>query len=458
MKTDSETIFALASAPGRGGVAVVRVSGPEAGRALLTLAPDLKSLPLPRMATRVFLYASESNKDDVAAPPDRIDDGLALWFPGPASFTGEDVVELHVHGGAAVLDALLTSLSHLGGLRPANPGEFTRRAFEHGKMDLTAAEAIADLVDAETTAQRRQALAQMGGGLAALYDDWRRRLVGAMAFTEASIDFAEEDIPDDLVRQSLEAIGTVAQELRAHLNDQNVGERIRDGFRIALTGAPNVGKSSLMNALAKRDVAIVSSTAGTTRDAIEVPLDLGGFPAILIDTAGLRDSDDEIEQEGVRRARAHAAAADVRIVLLDASEVQHLSDAPSICPMEIIAVNKIDEAPAPAWVDGVNVLGLSVKSGAGLQDFISAMTARIRKLAGSRATATPPLTRARHRHALEACADALDRVLAGAELGADVEMVAEDLRLAAQALGRITGRVDVEELLDKMFRDFCIGK
>ena len=458
MKTDSETIFALASAPGRGGVAVVRVSGSGSGPALLSLAPDLKSLPVPRTATRVFLYAPESISESAAVSLDRIDDGLALWFSGPASFTGEDVVELHVHGGAAVLDALLTSLSRLDGLRPANPGEFTRRAFEHGKMDLTAAEAIADLVDAETTAQRRQALAQMGGGLAALYDDWRQRLVGGMAFTEASIDFAEEDIPDDLVRQSLEAVATVVDEMRRHLDDRNVGERIRDGFRIALTGAPNVGKSSLMNALAKRDVAIVSPTAGTTRDAIEVPMDLGGFPAILIDTAGLRDSDDEIEQEGVRRARAHAAAADVRIVLLDATEIQGMSDVPKTGPMDIVVVNKIDEVPAPVWVDGVNALALSVKTGDGLQVFIAAMTARIRRLAGSRATATPPLTRARHRHALEACVDALGRVLVGAEVNADVEMVAEDLRLAAQALGRITGRVDVEELLDKIFRDFCIGK
>lgn len=439
-------------------MAVVRVSGPDAGPALLALAPDLKSLPSPRMARRVFLYAPESNIDDLAAPLDRIDDGLAIWFPSPASFTGEDVVELHVHGGAAVLDALLTSLQHLPGLRPANPGEFTRRAFEHGKMDLTAAEAIADLVDAETTAQRRQALAQMDGGLAALYDDWRRRLVGAMAFTEASIDFAEEDIPEDLVRQSLDAVATVADEIRGHLNDQHVGERIRDGFRIALTGAPNVGKSSLMNALAKRDVAIVSATAGTTRDAIEVPLDLGGFPAILIDTAGLRDSDDEIEQEGVRRARAHAAAADVRIILLDANMVQDVAVLPAADQMEMIVVNKIDEAPPPTWVDGVGALGLSVKSGAGLQALIAMMTARVRELAGSRVTSTPPLTRARHRHALEACADALGRVLSGAEAGADAEMVAEDLRLAAQALGRITGRVDVEELLDKIFRDFCIGK
>lgn len=447
------TIFALASAPGRAGVAVLRLSGPDAGAALLALAPDLAVLPAPRRAVRVFLYASESNSD---GSRERIDDGLALWFPAPASFTGEDVVELHVHGGHAVLDSLMTSLQALSGLRPAMPGEFSRRAFEHGKMDLTAVEAIADLVDAETSAQRRQALAQMDGSLARLYDGWRARLVKSLAFAEASIDFAEEDIPDDLARQSIEALRSLSTEISNHLADGGIGERIRSGFRIALTGVPNVGKSSLLNALAKRDVAIVSDIAGTTRDVIEVPLDLGGYATVLIDTAGIRDSTDQVEQEGVRRARAQAAMADLQIHLIDASG--DLADL-ALDPGALLVLNKADllgDANASNLPD--HGMLISVTTGAGLGDLIAEMTKRIAAKASAHTSVSAPLTRARHRHALEDCRGALERALEGAGGGLDEEMMAEDIRLAAHALGRITGRVDVEELLDRIFRDFCIGK
>ena len=291
MSISYPTIYALATAQGRAGIAVIRISGPAAERALMKLAPNLVALPAPRYAQRLSLFETESNFDQ---SPVQIDDALAVRFNGPNSFTGEDVVELHVHGGHAVISALMTSLSSIEGLRPAEPGEFSRRAFENGKMDLTAVEAIADLVDAETSAQRQQALTQMGGALAKTYYGWRERLVKAMAFAEASIDFSEEDIPEDLSRQSLDALKVLAQEIREHLSDSNIGERIRDGFRIALTGAPNVGKSSLLNALAKRDVAIVSDIAGTTRDVIEVPMDLSGYAAVIIDTAGIRESEDVI--------------------------------------------------------------------------------------------------------------------------------------------------------------------
>lgn len=453
MAAEPTTIFALASAPGRAGVAVVRVSGPRAGAALRALAPDLTALPRPRRATRTVLYASESNLPD---QHDRIDDALVLWFPGPASFTGEDVVEFHIHGGHAVADSLFTSLGVLDGLVPAGPGEFSRRAFENGKMDLTAVEAIADLVDAETAAQRRQALAQMNGALARRYDGWRERLVRSMAFAEASIDFAEEDIPDDLARQSIDALKALAGEINTHLADDGIGERIRSGFRIALTGAPNVGKSSLLNALAKRDVAIVSDIAGTTRDVIEVPLDLGGYAAVLVDTAGIRDSDDVIEREGVRRALDQAAAADLRLHLVDAASpaTDVGTDARTI-----VVLNKSDLLEdAAIKADPVAGLTISVKTGAGLASLIDAMTDRINVQATAQAMASAPLTRARHRHALEDCRDALGRAIAAAEAGADEEMMAEDMRVAAQALGRITGRVDVEELLDRIFRDFCIGK
>ena len=453
MAMQEATIFALASAPGRAGVAVVRLSGPEAGAALLTLAPALDgTLPPARVATRVFLYESESIDVADTGP---IDDGLALWFPGPRSFTGEDVVELHVHGGHAVLESILASLGRLDGLRPAEPGEFSRRAFENGKMDLTQAEAVADLVDAETAAQRRQALAQMGGALAWLYDGWRERLVASLAFAETAIDFAEEDIPDDLARRSIAEVRTVADAVRGHLADGGVGERIRDGFRIALTGAPNVGKSSLMNALAKRDVAIVSDIAGTTRDVIEVPMDLGGYAAVLIDTAGIRDSADVIEREGVRRALAQAEMADLRVHLVEAGAAS-ADDVSRETENEILLVaNKTDLATGAV---PAGALPLSLKTGDGLSALIGAMTAHIRRLAETRSAAAAPLTRARHRRALEDCLAGLDRALAGFDGGADAEMVAEDLRAAAQALGRITGRVDVEELLDRIFRDFCIGK
>ncbi len=456
MAADLSTIFALATASGRAGIAVVRVSGPGAGAALLSLALDLSALPPPRQATRVILYASESNLSSAAnGERDKIDDALVLWFPGPASFTGEDVVEFHIHGGHAVLDSLLTSLAGCAGLVPAGPGDFSRRAFENGKMDLTAVEAIADLVDAETVAQRRQALAQMGGALAARYDGWRERLVRSMAFAEASIDFAEEDIPDDLARQSIEALRMLVDEIDNHLADDGIGERIRAGFRIALTGAPNVGKSSLLNALAKRDVAIVSDIAGTTRDVIEVPLDLGGYAAILVDTAGIRDSEDRIEQEGVRRARDQAASADLRIHML----------APDSAPFEedldertLVVCNKADLLDEYLSASQTTPLQISVKTGAGLAKLIAEMTNRIKRQASQAATSSVPLTRARHRRALEDCLAALRRAIEAAETGADEEMMAEDMRLAAQALGRITGRVDVEELLDRIFRDFCIGK
>ena len=453
MDHDNLTIYALASGAGRAGIAVVRISGPAASGVLRTLIPLRPSLPPPRVATRAILHTINASPD---ADAEVIDDALALWFPGPASFTGEDVVELHVHGGQAVLDALFASLAHYPGVRPAAAGEFSKRAFLNGKMDLTAVEAVADLVDAETAAQRRQALAQMSGALARLYDGWRERLIKAMAFAEATIDFAEEDIPDSLVADGLREVAAMAAEIHAHLADAGIGERIRSGLRITLSGAPNVGKSSLLNALAKRDVAIVSDIAGTTRDVIEVPLDLAGFAATVIDTAGLRETADSIESEGVRRAREQAAAADIRVYLLDATVPAPL---PAAGDADLLVVNKGDvvEAADPPWWPA-DAMVLSAKTGAGLAAFIEVLSARVKALASARATESPPLTRARHRAALNDCVAALERVNGAAQRGGDIEMMAEDMRLAAQALGRITGRIDVEDLLDRIFRDFCIGK
>ncbi|WP_207485333.1 tRNA uridine-5-carboxymethylaminomethyl(34) synthesis GTPase MnmE [Arenibaculum pallidiluteum] len=438
----TDTVFALASAPGRGGVAVMRVSGPAAGGALSALTG--RSLPPARRASLARL------RDPGTGDP--IDTGIVLWFPGPASFTGEDVAEIQVHGGRAVVAALAEALAARPGLRPAEPGEFSRRAFENGRLDLTEAEAIADLVDAETSAQRRQALRQMDGALGRLYEDWRGRLMRALAHLEAEIDFPDEDLPGGVgaaVRPVLEAL---AGEIADHLDDGHRGERLRDGISVAILGAPNAGKSSLLNALARRDAAIVSETAGTTRDVIEVHLDLGGYPVVLADTAGLREATDAVETEGIRRALARAEAADLRIAVFDAAALPALDarTAALLGGSTLAVVNKIDAHPGAVVPNGM--MALSAKTGAG----VAAVMGRLEALVAERfgVGQAPALTRARHRAALEDCR----RALAGALEAPLPELAAEDVRLAVRALGRITGRVDVEDLLDVIFRDFCIGK
>ncbi|HYG84694.1 MAG TPA: tRNA uridine-5-carboxymethylaminomethyl(34) synthesis GTPase MnmE [Azospirillum sp.] len=442
------TIFALATAPGRAGVAVVRVSGPETPLVLKALAGN--DLPSPRVASLRTLRDPHSGE--------ALDDGLVLWFPAPRSFTGEDVAELHLHGGRAVVAGVVEALASLPGLRVAEPGEFTRRAFENGKLDLTAAEGLADLVDAETSAQRRQALRQMEGALGNIYEGWRQRLIRALAHIEADIDFPDEDLPTgvaDAVRPELERM---AAEIGMHLEDGRRGERLREGLYIAIVGAPNAGKSSLLNALARREAAIVSARAGTTRDVIEVHLDLGGFPVVLADTAGLREVADEIEEEGIRRALDRAARADVKIAVFDATEPLDAVTRGLIDADTVVVLNKTDVAPAGVAptgvtkVDGVPAIAVSARTGSGLRELEERLAAfSADRMAG---TGAPALTRARHRAALEECRDALARAL-GAPLP---ELAAEDVRLASRALGRITGRVDVEDLLDVIFRDFCIGK
>lgn len=434
----ASTIFALASGYGRAGIAVIRVSGPETGAALRRLAG---SLPPPRTATRASFVDPGTSA--------LLDHGLALWFPGPRSFTGEDVAELHIHGGRAVIAGILKALASLPGLRPAEPGEFTRRAFEHGKMDLTQVEALADLVDAETAAQARQALRQMGGALKALYDGWRQRLVKALAHLETVIDFPDEDLPADVAARLWTEAEALAGEIRRHLEDGGRGERIRDGLAVAIIGPPNAGKSSLLNMLSGRDAAIVTATPGTTRDVIEVHLDLGGFAVTLADTAGLREAADEIEREGIRRSKLTAEAADVKIAVFDGAAPRDPATAALVDANTLVVINKGDllaQAPAQGG------LVISAKTGAGVPALLEALTEMVRTKVGGQGAA--PLTRARHRQALEDCAAALQRARA-AQLP---ELAAEDLRLAARALGRITGRVDVEEILDVVFRDFCIGK
>jgi tRNA modification GTPase len=432
---DRDTIFALSSAAGRAGIAVLRVSGPQAGAALEALSAE--ALPPPRMASlRTFRSADGE-----------IDRGLALWFPGPASFTGEDCAEFHVHGGRAIVEAMLATLATQPALRPAAPGEFTRRAVENGKMDLTSAEALADLIDAETQSQRRQALRQYEGALYALYEDWRARLIRASAWAEASIDFSDEELPDGVLAETNTVLVKITKEIQNHLNDSSSGELVREGLHLTVIGLPNAGKSSLINALAKRDVAIVSETPGTTRDVIEVRLDLGGYLVTIADTAGLRASPDAIEQEGVRRALARAEAADLVLLLLDGSAPDtDLADLPRA---DLIVWNKAD-LPWPCSREGMR---LSLKTGEGLATLLETLTAKVRARL-DRHSDSPPLTRARHRHALEEALAALRRAVQAGES----ELMAEDIRLALRALGRITGRVDIEDVLDVVFRDFCIGK
>jgi tRNA modification GTPase len=448
------TIYAHASAPGRAAVAVVRLSGPRVRDTLTAIAGGV---PAPRRAARVRIIDPDPRRCG-----EIIDDGLVLFFPAPNSYTGEDVAELHLHGSRAVLTAVLEMLGGREGLRLAEPGEFTRRAFENGKLDLTEAEAVADLVAAETLVQRRQALRQLDGALGAIYEDWRARLIRALARIEAEIDFPEEGLPPDLWAEIRGDVAALAAGIAAHLDDGRRGERLRDGVSIAILGPPNSGKSSLLNALARRDVAITSAVAGTTRDVIEVRLDLGGYPVLIADTAGLRDSSDAIEQEGVRRALARAEVADLRLILLDATRPDATVDRGLVDDDAIVAVNKIDLTPPMTWLPARRRLEdsfrmridarLSVTTGEGMAALLDRLTAEVAKRVGL--VGDPPLTRARHREALRDCLDALTR-FAEAPL---VELAAEDLRHAARSLGRITGRVDVEDMLDVIFRDFCIGK
>jgi len=485
-----DTIFALSSGRGVAAVAVIRISGPRAGEALQILTGRI---PPARKAALVTIRS---------AAREPIDQALALWFPGPHSETGEDVAELQIHGGRAVIAAVLARLGELKGLRPAEPGEFTRRAFENAKLDLIKVEGLADLVMAETEAQRRQAFRQMQGLLGDRAEIWRGRLIAALAMVEAKIDFADEaDVPEDLLTPALRIARELAGEIATVLDDERRGERLREGLVVAIAGPPNAGKSTLLNRIARREAAIVSPYAGTTRDVIEVHLDLGGYPVTLLDTAGIRPTDDPVEAEGVRRARQRAAAADLVLWLVDACEpgaAQPMAE-PGAGHAVWIVENKADLAEQrneSGWqkheltsVSSVNPLlamknrasltvgaspiseleftknersfspagrfRLSAVTGHGVEHLLAALTAQAAKFLG---TGEPALvTRERHRHALATVLAALRRALEGPAAGRE-DLVAEELRLAASALGKLTGRIDVEDILDVIFRDFCIGK
>jgi len=525
MSGDADTIFALSSGRPPAAVAVVRVSGPRAADALKALAGRL---PAPRQAMLARLrgrmtddgrrktdsetadHERRTTESSVLCRPssvlrnDALDDALVLWFPAPASETGEDTAEFQLHGGRAVVAAVLAALAAVPGLRPAEAGEFTRRAFANGKLDLTRVEGLADLIGAETEAQRRQAFRQLRGLLGDRAEAWRMRLIEALAFAEAAIDFPDEDVPHDLLSPALLAAAELSREMHALLADAGCGERLRDGLIVAVAGPVNVGKSSIVNRLARRPAAIVSPFAGTTRDVIEVHLDLAGYPVTVLDTAGLREAADPVEQEGVRRARTRAAEADLVLWVVDAtgdrmpagagecaageklmpsglpragSAAQENdeggvrgaraaeSHGPAARPLTWIVLNKCDLAPAsvgrpPPLAEGFGArpprnFRVSAESGEGFDALVDALAV----FAGDffATGEAPVITRQRHRHALQSCAEALDRAVAEGPAGRE-DVIAEDLRLAARALGRLTGRVDVEDVLDVIFRDFCIGK
>ena len=436
-----DTIFALSSGPLPAGVAVVRISGRDVRFGLETL---VGSVPEPRLAAfRTIRGASGAV----------IDRGLVLFFPAPASFTGEDVAEFHLHGGRAVVAAMLAALGNLPRYRQAEAGEFTRRAFQNRKLDLTQVEGLADLVVAETEAQRRQALRQADGDLGRLYDGWRERLVRARAFLEAELDFADEDdVPGSVSDAAWADMASLQREIVNHISNRR-GERLRDGVDIVVLGAPNAGKSSLVNAIARRDVAIVTAEPGTTRDLIEVRLDLGGYPATLVDTAGLRAAGGVVEREGIRRAEERAARADVVVWLADVTAAADCP-APSGALSVGTKIDLIDSEAERSRLARKHDFLVSTVTGAGVETLLEGLEQRI--AAGFSAGEAPVVTRARHRESLQVCGEALDAALA--DPSRPLELRAEDLRRAGDALARITGRIDVEDLLDVIFRDFCIGK
>ena len=445
-----DTIFALSSGRPPAAIAVVRLSGPRAGRALEML---IGRLPAPRQAALARV------RDPASA--EIIDEALALWFPGPHSETGEDVAELQLHGGRAVIAGVLGALGRIEGLRPAEAGEFTRRAFENGKLDLTAVEGLADLIGAETQAQRRQAFRQLKGLLGDRAETWRKRLTEALALVEARIDFSDEaDVPEDLIGPALKIAQGLRDEIAEALKGAARGERLRDGLVVAITGPPNAGKSTLLNRIAKREAAIVSPHAGTTRDVIEVHLDLDGYPLTLLDTAGIRDSADPVEQEGVRRARKRAAEADLVLWVVDAADDLKARGVVQAEQPTWLIRNKIDIANS-CYKDNKRYNGLfdlefevSAATGQGVNDLVDHLKSHTASYFGSE----PALvSRERHRKALENARSALDRAVAEGPAGRE-DILAEELRLTARALGRLTGRVDVEDILDVIFRDFCIGK
>ncbi|RIJ24103.1 tRNA uridine-5-carboxymethylaminomethyl(34) synthesis GTPase MnmE [Henriciella barbarensis] len=440
MMAQRDTICALASGPPPSAIAIVRISGP----AVRDICARVFEAGLPTPRRTVFGRFLDVSRET-------IDEGLGVFMPGPHSYTGEDTAELYLHGGGAVIDHALDTLCGFRDVRLAEPGEFTRRAFENGRLDLVEAEGVADLIDAETRAQKSLALDQLGGSLSKVYDGWRVGLLEAMALLEASIDFPdEEDAPDESTGPVAGLLGRLENELRTAIDDDEVGERIRDGFRVAIIGPPNAGKSSILNRLARREAAIVSDIPGTTRDVVEVRLRIAGQIVWLADTAGLREVDDAIEAEGVRRALERAKAADLLIQVRSPDTASSFEGAGDD---DICVLNKADVAENVH--DGGTIL-LSAETGFGFSALEDALGKRITELSGSRSA--PLITRRRHREALSTSLFHVKQASANLERGFGAEIVSEDVRLAAQKLGALVGRIDVEDILGEVFSSFCIGK
>lgn len=445
----AETIYALSTVYGKSGVAVIRISGPSALQAITRMTDIDVSGIKPR-------YAYFSKISDIDSR-ETLDQSLVLYFKGPYSFTGEDIVEFQTHGSKAVINSLMENLSRLPDFRLAEPGEYSRRAFYNGKMDLTEAEGLADLIDSETTEQQKYAMRQMEGGLKNLYEDWRTRLVKILAHLEAFIDFPDEDIPSSVMSDMKNTVFKLEDEINQHLNGDSIGERLREGFRVVIIGSPNAGKSSLLNAIVKRDAVIVSDIAGTTRDAIDIHLDLNGYPVMFTDTAGLRETEEEIEKKGIDIAYSKIHDADLVICLFDASldNVQVFDKIRnSFKNRALFVANKSDKL-SPEQCSNLKKSGCLVIS-AKYKDGVDELLQKIGDNIKERFTSNSSLliTRRRYREALK---DVVDNLQAFG-FDKEIELTAEDIRLAARALGKITGRIEVDEILDKIFGDFCIGK
>lgn len=445
MQSSDLTIFALSSGRAPSAIAIIRVSGSQARTAVERLCGRL---PAPRLAHVATLRDIDGSA---------LDESVTLWFPAPHSATGEDVAEFHIHGGRAVIAAMFDALGAIDGLRPAEPGEFTRRAFENGKLDLTEAEGLDDLIHADTDRQRRQALRHLKGLLGAKAETWRQQIIEASALIEAGIDFSDEgDVSSDLIAPALKKVAALKSEIEESLISSAQSERLREGLTVAIAGPPNAGKSTLLNRLARREAAIVSPHAGTTRDAIEVHLDLDGYPVTIIDTAGMRETSDPVEQEGVRRARDRARTSDLVLWLTDAQDetAPMLATGDDHAPVWIVR-NKVDLLSAKGEAgDGRRRFDISAARGDGVPELIAALVAYAQDYFGSGEMAL--VSRARHRTLLRDTAAALGR--AGEAVDRGDEVIAEELRIAIHSLGLLTGRVDVEDILDVIFREFCIGK
>ncbi|KAL6039921.1 hypothetical protein STEG23_004338 [Scotinomys teguina] len=460
------TIFALSSGQGRCAIAVIRTSGPASGLVLRSLTASREPPPARSACLRLLRHPRSGE------PLDR---ALVLWFPGPHSFTGEDCVELHVHGGPAVVSGVLQALGSVPGLRPAEAGEFTRRALTHGKLSLTEVEGLADLIHAETEAQRRQALRQLDGELGQLCRGWAETLTKALAHVEACIDFGEDDnLEEGVLEQADRDVQALEAALGAHLQDARRGQRLRSGAHIVVTGPPNAGKSSLVNLLSQKPVSIVSPEPGTTRDVLEISVDLAGFPVLLSDTAGLREGVGTVEQEGVRRAHQRLEQADLILGVLDASDLASatscsfldtvvaplVAQSPDSCEQRLLLLlNKSDLLPTSGLDSDTTLLGmphllLSCRTGAGLDGLLQALKTKLAAVCGDPSTGPPLLTRARHQHHLQSCLDALRHY----QPATDLALAAEALRLARRHLSHLTGGGGTEEVLNLIFRDFCVGK